>query len=107
PHHRPVYVDADGRVLAGRVEAVDEAEVGDGRPQHAALLGCRLLAAAGAPFVVVATTRRGHQGQGEGKSHQTNVLSSLAHQSSLPLASWSVTFVGARGSSCLPPSCDR
>ena len=72
--------------------------------RSAALLRGRLLLAATAAFVVTATTRRGHQGQGEGKSHQTNLLSSLAHQSSLLLGlSWSVTFVGARVE-MLPPS---
>src|SRR5215218_9052377 len=83
PLHRPVQADGDGDVLAGRVEAVGEAEVADGRAEHAALLGGGLLPATTAAFVVTATTRRGHQGQGEGKSHQTSLLSSLAHQSSL------------------------
>src|SRR4029453_3743654 len=35
-----------------------------------------------ATVLVAATTRRSHQGHGEGKSHQTKSLSSLAHRSS-------------------------
>jgi hypothetical protein len=86
PRQRPVQGERDRHVLAGRVEAVGEAPVGDGRAQHAAPLGSGLLGAATTALVATATTRRGHQGQGEGKSHQTNLLSSLAHQSSLLLA---------------------